>query len=373
MSWIKFNIWQNSRLKKVLESGRLAQAYLFLGQDQQKKIWTAVSLSKALFCSCEGSGFCGECLSCRKIDSHNHPDVLWLRPTGASRTIKMNMVRHLQSVLSLKSFEGGKKLAFIMGADRMQEQAANAMLKTIEEPTDNTVIILMAEDIEKILPTIVSRCQQIFFPLSEHKEIKEYLETELNADPEKAELIASLSKGSFSFANRFFDDDRRNWRDFVVSSFYDFFNGKNDVFGIVSHIDSTILGLVKKTISADNFYCSDEMGVSKQEAEELLTDMDKKALEKNILNQEVYEFFQFIETCLRDILVYQQTKDKTQVTNIDKISFIDNISGRFSDKVFYSMIDDAHNAYFAFVGNTKLDFVLEIFFQKLLNTIKAVS
>ena len=246
MSWKKYNIWQNSRLKSVLESNRLAQAYLFLGQDQQKKIWIASSLSKALFCDCEGTDFCGECSSCKRIDSHNHPDVSWLRPTGASRTIKMGMVRHLQSVLALKSFEGGKKLAFIIGADRMQEQAANAMLKTIEEPTDNTIIVLMAEDIEKILPTIVSRCQQIFFPLSTHENIREYLETELNAGSEKAELIASLSKGSFSLAHRFFDDARREWRDFMVNSFYDFFNGKPDVLDTVNHIDSTILGLVKK-------------------------------------------------------------------------------------------------------------------------------
>ena len=373
MSWKKSNIWHNSRMKTVLESNRLAQAYLFLGQDQQKKIWTAISLAKALFCSQKGTDFCGECASCKKIDSHNHPDVLWIRPTGASRTIKIDKIRQLQSTVALKSFEGGKKLALIIGADRMQEQAANAMLKTIEEPTDNTIILLMAENIEKLLPTIVSRCQQIFFPLSAHEQIKEYLEMEFNADSEKAELISALSKGSFSLANRFVDDDRRNWRDYVVTSFYDFFNGNGDVFGVVSSMDSTIESLVKKTVSSDNSYCADEMGVSQQEADELLSDMDKKALEKNILNQEVYEFFQFIETCLRDVLVYQQTKDKRQVINIDKISFIDNISGRFNDHVFYSLIDDAHNAYYAFAGNTKLEFALEIFFHKLVNTIKAAS
>ncbi|MCD6459360.1 DNA polymerase III subunit [bacterium] len=373
MSWKKHNIWENSRLKSVLESNRLAQAYLFLGQDQQKKIWTAMSLAKSLFCSLDGADFCDQCPSCKKIEHHNHPDILWLRPVGASRTIKINTVRHLQSVFALKSFVGGKKLAFIIGADRMQEQAANALLKIIEEPQGNSLIVLMAENIEKLLPTIISRCQQIFFPLSPVEHIKEYLQTQFNADPEKAEFISVLSKGNFSLANRFFDDERRQWRDFVVTAVYDFFNDKSDVFAIVSHICSTIDGLVKKTISSDTSYCANEIGVSQHEAEELLSDMDKKALEKNILNQEVYEFFQFVEISFRDILIFQHAQDKKYMTNIDKISFIKKISKQYSDKVFYSLIDDVHNAYYSFCGNTKLEFVLEVFFLKLLNVVKAVS
>src|ERR1051325_587905 len=106
---------------------------------------------------------CDACLNCRRIDNGNHPDVQWKRPESKSRVITIDQIRDLIQTISLKPTEAEHKVAVIVAADRMNIQAANAFLKTLEEPPARSVIILLTCAIEQILETILSRCLRLHF------------------------------------------------------------------------------------------------------------------------------------------------------------------------------------------------------------------
>lgn len=147
-------------ISKILGSGRIAHAYLFSGPEGIGKKKVALAFIEALFCGkAEG---CGHCISCRKIQSGNHPDIHTLEPDG--QFIKVDQVRSLQKELSFRPYEAPRKVCIIDGADRFNQSSGNSLLKTLEEPPGNALMILLAANIDSVLPTIRSRCQQISFP-----------------------------------------------------------------------------------------------------------------------------------------------------------------------------------------------------------------
>ncbi len=157
-------------LQKALEKGRLAHGYLFSGHELEELETMARTLAKTLNCrnparAPGGAALdcCDECLSCRKIEHLNHPDVYWVRPESRTRVIVIEQIRELISDLSLKPSEAEYKVAVIVGADRLNTQAANAFLKTLEEPPPRSVLILLTTDPQRILETILSRCLRLNF------------------------------------------------------------------------------------------------------------------------------------------------------------------------------------------------------------------
>lgn len=160
-------------LTRALESGRIANAYLFYGPDSVGKKKAGFELAKALNCETSGpSAACDHCSACRRIDQGIHPDVFFLEPdAGASVRepwIKIEAIRDLQKKLAFLPYEGKTKVVLIDGADRINPQAANAFLKTLEEPPIDTIIVLISSNPQQLLPTVASRCQGIRFqPLSE--------------------------------------------------------------------------------------------------------------------------------------------------------------------------------------------------------------
>ncbi len=155
-------------LQRSVARGRLAHAYLFTGEDAEALEGLARNLAKALNCEqpvTEGAGLdcCDRCSSCRRVDADNHPDVLWIRPGSKLRLIRVVRVRELLHTIYLKPTEARWKVAVLVGADRMNDQAANALLKTLEEPPGNAVLILLSTRPERLLETVVSRCLRLRF------------------------------------------------------------------------------------------------------------------------------------------------------------------------------------------------------------------
>jgi len=109
------------------------------------------------------SDCCDRCLSCRKIDQENHPDVQWVRPESKSRVITIDQIRELMQTINLKPTEARWKVAVIVAADRLNAQAANAFLKTLEEPPPQSVILLLSTDPDRLIETILSRCLRLNF------------------------------------------------------------------------------------------------------------------------------------------------------------------------------------------------------------------
>ena len=184
---------QKNVLRKAIEHRRIAHAYLFEGPDGIGKRLMALAFARALLCV-RGTG-CGDCNACRKVDHNNHPDIHLLDAEGAS--LKIDQVRALQQDLSLHPLEGHYKICLIDGAEQFTTGAANALLKTLEEPQPNTIIVLITSQPDKLLPTIRSRCQRLLFSRLPKQQMTEILARELELDETEAMILAALSEGSF--------------------------------------------------------------------------------------------------------------------------------------------------------------------------------
>jgi DNA polymerase-3 subunit delta' len=182
-------------LRRSLASGKLAHAYIFDGMEGCGKRKTALALAAIVFCK-SGEG-CGDCPPCRKVAALQHPDLHIVEPDGAF--IKIDQVRELQKELSFKPFEANKKVCIMEAADRMNPAAANAFLKTLEEPPGDALLILLTTNIDGVLPTILSRCQQLTFSPLPTEAIEEYLRKK-GVSTEMAAIAASLSGGSMKKA-----------------------------------------------------------------------------------------------------------------------------------------------------------------------------
>lgn len=184
---------QKGILRRALASGRLAHAYLFDGPEGVGKRLMALAVARAVFCQ-EGNG-CGDCSPCRKVDHFNHPDLHLLEPDGAF--IKIDQIRELQRSLSYRPLEATKKICLIDGAEKMHPAAGNALLKTLEEPRGDALLILLTTRSEAVLPTIRSRCQRLPFASLPREQLKEVLREQLGVEETEAHVLAALSEGSF--------------------------------------------------------------------------------------------------------------------------------------------------------------------------------
>ncbi len=179
-------------IKNAIWKDRLAHAYLFEGMRGTGKKETALLLAKSLFCEDPAEGYipCESCRFCRRINHGNHPDVHVIEPEGAS--IKKHQIKMLQEEFAKTAMESNRKVYIINHADLMTVNAANSLLKFLEEPDSHTTAILITEQVQQILPTILSRCQVVSFkPLPFEKLVEMLIDAGVN--PKKAPLIAKMT------------------------------------------------------------------------------------------------------------------------------------------------------------------------------------
>ncbi len=158
-------------LQRSLERNRLAHGYLFTGSDLGELESMARTLAKTLNCQSparrSATGIpldsCDKCQSCRKVDESNHPDISWIRAESKSRIISVDQIRELMQTVNLKPTFAEYKFGIIVAADRLNVQAANAFLKTLEEPPAKSILILLSTEPQRILETILSRCLRLNF------------------------------------------------------------------------------------------------------------------------------------------------------------------------------------------------------------------
>jgi DNA polymerase-3 subunit delta' len=181
-------------LSRALKSGRLAHAYLFAGPDGVGKTTVALDLAAVLLCRDPNAEQpCGTCPGCRKFQSGNHPDLLRIRPDGAA--IKIDQIRELKKGLSFAPFESRQRVVLLEEAHTMRREAGNSLLKVLEEPPANNLLVLVG-NAGSLLDTIVSRCQVIPFaplPLALAAEIIRRRRPEL--DEAGALALAELAGG----------------------------------------------------------------------------------------------------------------------------------------------------------------------------------
>ncbi|MBA4312623.1 MAG: DNA polymerase III subunit delta' [Chlorobiaceae bacterium] len=253
MSWS--SVIGHERVKEILtgslKRNRLAHAYLFTGPEGVGKYAFALELAKTVNCEKHLPEACDECASCKKIATLQHPNLhlIFNLPVGKSESaddspleklsqddilgiqeqlrllaenpfyklkisranaIKINSVREIRREATLTMFGSGKKVFIIIDADKMNDPAANALLKTLEEPHADTMLILIPKMQDALLPTIVSRCQHIRFESLSEDIIGKALEERKRLDKKTAREISRIANGSYSKALQLIDSEYQN-------------------------------------------------------------------------------------------------------------------------------------------------------------------
>src|SRR5690625_287571 len=232
-------------LKRAVEADRVAHAYMFVGPTGVGKTATALEFAKALQCERGEGEACGRCLACTKSSRLIHPDIHVLFPVpketsekeigeriaalaadpyavvdfsrrpsldDPEKTSNKQVQYHIASVhedllrpMSFRPAEGRYKIAILTDAHLMRREASNAFLKLLEEPAPQTVFILITDRVERLLPTIISRCQQIRFDPLTAEQIEQALIARDGRDPDEASVLARMANGSYPSAREMAD------------------------------------------------------------------------------------------------------------------------------------------------------------------------
>lgn len=196
---------QIALLKSAITGGRLAHAYLFHGREGIGKKAAAMAFAAAILCDRKEAEACRTCLSCKKTGHGNHPDLITIVAEGAF--IKIQAIKDLLHMTAFRPLEGGRRLFIIDEADRMNQTAANALLKTLEEPSPANILVLITAKPYTLPRTILSRCQQIRFSPLRQETVAAYLVKEESLADETARMIAAAAEGSIQRAQQLKRDD----------------------------------------------------------------------------------------------------------------------------------------------------------------------
>lgn len=219
-------------LTTAVSNGKVSHAYLFSGPAHIGKYSLAKEFAAAILCA-KGINACRECFNCKQLKNNSHPDIYTVERMIDEKTEKLKkditveQIRDLKNRLQQSSFLNGYKIAIISEAQSINNNAANALLKILEEPSPKTIIILITDDLKKMSATVISRCQVLKFLPVKTKEIEKYLQSK-GATPSESSKLARLAIGRPGIALSFLQD-----KDLLGS-----FN--QDVRSFFSMVDSNI-------------------------------------------------------------------------------------------------------------------------------------
>ncbi len=195
-------------LQKSIVNKRIAHAYLFVGPESVGKTRMAEYFSASLLCQGEGKIPCQKCVYCQQFFKKIYPDLYLIEKKEGKKNVSIDQIRDLRGKLSKRSFLNSYKIAIIKEAETLNREGWNALLKTLEEPSENTIIILITANLKNLPETIISRSQLIKFLTVNKQEIYNYFLQEYNLPVKKAEILSSLCHGRPGLGIKFIEDKK---------------------------------------------------------------------------------------------------------------------------------------------------------------------
>lgn len=306
-------------LQTAIKTGNLSHAYIINGEYGSGRQTIASALAKTIQCQSktDDTDACGLCTSCKQAESHNHPDIKYI--THDKTSISVNDIREqLNNDISIKPYSSEYKIYIIPDANKMTEQAQNALLKTIEEPPVYAIIILLTENCDSLLPTIRSRCVTLTMNPVEKDKICTYLENKFQLEPEQAQIAANYCQGNIGKAIRF-------------ASSSDFIEMKNQVLKLLKNLDSMDIASIIDTIKEFSTH-------------------------KNNIN----DYLDLMLLWYRDVLMFKVTKDANLLLYSDEYSAISEQATKRDYENIENIIAAIDKAKVRLKANVNFDVTIEL-------------
>ena len=311
-------------LKTAIEMGKVSHAYILNGPDLSGKMMIAEAFARALLCEKQDPDGCGECRSCRQSDDRNNPDIIYVKHDKPN-TISVDDIRtQLNNDIVIKPYSNQYKIYIVDEAEKMNQQAQNALLKTIEEPPAYAVIMLLTTNADSFLQTIRSRCITLNLKSVKNDVIKSYLMTEKKIPDYQADVCAAFAQGVVGKAIKLASSDDFN------------------------ELKESALSLIKRLDDIDLY----EMG----EAIKQISDY----------KLQVQDYFDLITVWYRDVLYMKATNDVNGLIFKDDVYDIKKQASKHSYHGIETIIEALDKAKLRINANVNFDLVIEL----LLMTIK---
>ena len=293
-----------SHFEEAIKTGKVSHAYLLSGEDGSGKMMIAKAVAKALLC--EHKDGCGECAACKQVDSLNHPDVIYI--THEKYEIRVDDIRKgINETIDIKPYSGDYKIYIIDDADRMNAGAQNALLKTLEEPPAYAVILLLTNNKDRLLDTILSRCVSMTLGSVRESEIEDYLKANTGASHADIAFAAAFSLGNIGRALHVLDTEE--FKDML-----------NDTMNVITHMK----------------------------------------------RMEIYDFLDIIMVWYRDMLILKTTGSLNQLVFKDKYRQLKDQEIYISFEGISHILDEVEKARRRLIANVNFEVAIEM----LLVTIK---
>lgn len=311
-------------LQNAITMGKVSHAYIFNGPDKSGKKMLAEAFAMTLQCEKGGSSPCGECHSCRQAVSHNQPDIIYVQHEKPN-TLSVDDIRtQVNHDIEVKPYASPYKIYIIDEAEKMNVQAQNALLKTIEEPPAYAVILLLTTNADLFLPTIRSRCVMLNLKAVEDSVIKKFLMEEKQVPDYQADICVAFAQGNVGKA-------------IALASSDDF-----------NELKAAAIQLMKRIREIDLYELSEAV---KQISEFKL---------------QINDYFDIMMIWYRDILVYKATMDVNSLIFKDEIYDIKKQASKSSYHGIETILEALEKAKLRLNANVNFDLVMEL----LLLTIK---
>ena len=305
-------------LQNALASKKISHAYIINGEKSSGKEYIAKVFAMALQCEKGGTEPCQECRSCKQALSGNQPDIIRLNHEKPN-TISVDDIRkQINGDVAIKPYSSPYKIYIINEAEKMNTQAQNALLKTLEEPPEYAVILLLTANINALLPTIVSRCVVLNMKPVADEKVRKFLMEELQIPDYKADVCVAFARGNVGKAK-------------ALASSEEFENVKNEALSLVKYIRDMELHEIMAAI--------------------------KKIGEYKL---EINDYFDIMAIWYRDVLLFKATKDVNHLVFREELTAIRKCAQRSSYEGIETIVKALDTAKHRLDANVNFELVMEL-------------
>ncbi len=312
-----------AHLQGALESKKVSHAYIIDGEKSSGKEFIARIFAMALQCEQEGTDPCNECRSCKQALSGNQPDILYVSHEKPN-TISVDDIRvQVNNNVAVKPYSSRYKVYIINEAEKMTPQAQNALLKTLEEPPEYVVILLLVSNVNTLLPTVLSRCVLLNMKPVRDSLMKKYLMEELRVPDYKADVCVAFARGNVGKAK-------------ALASSEEFENVKSEALGLLKYVQDMEIPEIVMAIKRIGEY-----------------------------RLEVNDYLDILAIWYRDVLLFKATADVNHLVFREEIQTIRKVAGRSSYEGIENVIRALDKAKRRLDANVNFDLAMELLFLEM--------